>query len=274
MSDPAARPSKPNLFKYQAFNAQNLANLTARSIYVAPPSAFNDPFDCKAEFIAESIDPKYLGPGRARIKELASMAGKDGVLNELAAFDEAKLEAMILSAAQGALVQHQTDFMSKKGIACFGSSSDNLLMWGHYADGHRGFCIEIDASTPPWSTAYDVHYSDQVPRLDPGRLLADPDLDELFRVMVLTKAKCWQYEQERRLLHEETGKLYGYGAERLSGIVFGAKMNSLHREILCKLLHGSPTKLYQMSLAKCHFGVVSEEKHYTPNSFGTSAARE
>lgn len=26
-------------------------------------------------------------------------------------------------------------------IACFGSDRDNLLMWSHYADGLRGFCI-------------------------------------------------------------------------------------------------------------------------------------
>ncbi|ROT94445.1 DUF2971 domain-containing protein [Histidinibacterium lentulum] len=29
-------------------------------------------------------------------------------------------------------------------IACFGSQRDNLLMWSHYADGLRGFCIVFD----------------------------------------------------------------------------------------------------------------------------------
>ncbi|WFU31299.1 DUF2971 domain-containing protein [Bradyrhizobium brasilense] len=29
-------------------------------------------------------------------------------------------------------------------IACFGSERDNLLMWSHYGDGLRGFCIVFD----------------------------------------------------------------------------------------------------------------------------------
>lgn len=31
-------------------------------------------------------------------------------------------------------------------IACFSEKNDSSLMWGHYADSHRGFCIEYDFS--------------------------------------------------------------------------------------------------------------------------------
>src|SRR3546814_20770450 len=29
-------------------------------------------------------------------------------------------------------------------ISCFSSEADNLLMWSHYGDGLRGFCIAFD----------------------------------------------------------------------------------------------------------------------------------
>lgn len=33
---------------------------------------------------------------------------------------------------------------SQRHIACFSESNDSSLMWGHYADGHKGFCLEYD----------------------------------------------------------------------------------------------------------------------------------
>lgn len=33
---------------------------------------------------------------------------------------------------------------SKTHIACFSECCDSSLMWGHYADSHRGFCLEYD----------------------------------------------------------------------------------------------------------------------------------
>ena len=32
----------------------------------------------------------------------------------------------------------------RKGIACFLSNCDNLLMWAHYADSHKGVCLKFN----------------------------------------------------------------------------------------------------------------------------------
>src|SRR3546814_10781815 len=49
-------------------------------------------------------------------------------------------------------------------ISCFSSEADNLLMWSHYGDGLRGFCIAFDeeAITRGDTTGYvlDVAYLD------------------------------------------------------------------------------------------------------------------
>lgn len=31
-------------------------------------------------------------------------------------------------------------------VASFTEVSDSILMWGHYSDAHKGFCIEYDFS--------------------------------------------------------------------------------------------------------------------------------
>lgn len=33
---------------------------------------------------------------------------------------------------------------AQRHIACFSEKNDSSLMWGHYANGHRGFCLEYD----------------------------------------------------------------------------------------------------------------------------------
>ena len=33
---------------------------------------------------------------------------------------------------------------SQRHIACFSENNDSSLMWGHYANGHHGFCLEYD----------------------------------------------------------------------------------------------------------------------------------
>lgn len=55
-------------------------------------------------------------------------------------------------------------------IACFGSENSSLLMWSHYADGLRGFCIGFDEevlnSDPSETYFTDVEYMDTPPLVD------------------------------------------------------------------------------------------------------------
>ena len=36
--------------------------------------------------------------------------------------------------------------ISQRGVACFTTELNNILMWSHYADGHKGFCLEFDTN--------------------------------------------------------------------------------------------------------------------------------
>ena len=55
-------------------------------------------------------------------------------------------------------------------ISCFSSEKDNLLMWSHYADGLRGFCIVFDEDvlTQGDTSIYvlDVAYMNVPPQVD------------------------------------------------------------------------------------------------------------
>ena len=92
---------------------------------------------------------------------------------------------------------------------CIGSlASDykNRLMWSHYADEHRGFCIEFDFSKGPEDCLpLPVVYSEKrvkmpwVPSQNPSKEQVR-FMTESFMKALVTKDIVWEYEHEWRML--------------------------------------------------------------------------
>ena len=149
------RPS--HLFKYQAVSARSLENLKARTLYFSTPSAFNDPFDCALELVMKDLDDDDLDRAYAHLRSRADLDPQleaelttDGVPNERAR------EVFARSLTADVLMPRIEETRSQVGVACFSAKNDDLLMWAHYADGHRGFCLEFDTSLMPFSRAEPV----------------------------------------------------------------------------------------------------------------------
>lgn len=73
---------------------------------------------------------------------------------------------------------------------CFSEICDNILMWSHYADQHRGCCIAFKTNA---LKIFPVEYVDKRP------LLCSEDI-EIQMTSVLKKHTSWSYEQEWRYL--------------------------------------------------------------------------
>ena len=63
------------------------------------------------------------------------------------------------------------NYIESARFSCFCKREDNLLMWSHYADGLRGFCLEFEREqllefNTPNVVAYDVVYQDTPPIVD------------------------------------------------------------------------------------------------------------
>ena len=125
--------------------------------------------------------------------------------------------------------------LSRCGIICFCNNSKDIRMWSHYAEGHKGICISFKCEKSPFydHKLYDITYEDNIIEYEID--LTDMDNDLLLR-QVSTKAKCWQYEEEYRLINPPTS-LYdsdGYGlkpfpSNLIEGIIFGLKTSDEHK---------------------------------------------
>ncbi|MBL8090588.1 MAG: DUF2971 domain-containing protein [Anaerolineales bacterium] len=257
-------PSK--LYKYQSYNTNALDNLKNRQLWFSKPSKFNDPFDCAIHFeIAYQTDEDWNDLYKIYRKEFPEGQDFDkkyltnNKVNQL--FKDEALRGL------NKAFQERIDIMrNKRGVACFSEVVDNILMWGHYADGHRGFCLEFDTSNEHFSRAFPVDYSDTFPTMHLTKVLVREEDDAKLMDMITTKAKLWSYEKEWRLFHMEGDKQYGVGIEALTGIYFGCEMPFTHKEIISLILDNASTKLYEMQKVEGKFQLEFRKVDYTPYS--------
>ncbi len=85
-----------------------------------------------------------------------------------------------------------------KGMICFSKSWSNPLIWGHYADCHRGMSLGFDI---PDELLVQVKYTPQRPRMEfdkkTNKLIDRVDVENK---LIRTKFIDWHYEEEYRYL--------------------------------------------------------------------------
>lgn len=238
-------PSK--LYKYRGANEYAINNLKKDEFVCSKPIDFNDPFDSLLYFdiagIEQVVEDNSLNHDgilnqwkllKARVSESnISLENLDPKTRKIVLLSEDEIKNHFHSAefeqnlqelkknCRDALSSMVTSLQQHSYIGCFTEINDCPLMWGHYADSHKGFCLEYDLSSNPFyhenfkSNAvfhkhlYPVLYSrerycaeefalQQVNRIMGGN---QPLSDILFLFKAYTsKAMNWEYEKEWRII--------------------------------------------------------------------------
>jgi hypothetical protein len=128
-------------------------------------------------------------------------------------------------------------------ICSLTADNANILLWSHYSDSHRGFCIGFDTSKLPFNLAIRVKYQDSYPTVS-----YPMDQNEALSVLA-TKSSHWEYEQEYRVVNVTTsrtppGRYDGQSAvlpdEAISEVCFGAKMPEADRQVIREMIDRGP----------------------------------
>ena len=99
-----------------------------------------------------------------------------------------------ISSAMGAFI---TRFRQTRAILCFSRNWDNLLLWSHYGDSHKGICMGFDIPDGSPGENYDTDVLYQ-PNLLQIRRPEDVNFD-LANRLLRTKHESWSYEREVRM---------------------------------------------------------------------------
>jgi len=143
----------------------------------------------------------------------------------------------------------QTDLIQKFRVTCFATTPFSMLMWAHYADSHKGFCVEYEIPTPDeqnitlLQNLMPVIYSDErvsvlneclADLIDPG--VSEDTVGAIYKYGLLTKSIDWKYQNEWRLISLDTmltDESYNCIFFPISKVYIGAKMpDGKRREII------------------------------------------
>jgi len=194
-----------SLFRYQRYNSDHLRTaIRDRLVRFARPSEFNDPWDCKPLF--------HVPEDEAGVRALVAYMYQASV-NQTPNFDRAERAARAAHYLQrpNDLRKDMSDGsaemcaqMDKRyRLYCLSTKPDCPLMWAHYADRHRGVCLEFNVKSYDFCSATQVSYSADYPRYS---LDDDTDLSPFY-----SKSADWAYEEEYRLVAQEENDALGSG---------------------------------------------------------------
>lgn len=183
-------------------------------------SEFNDPFECQAHIDTSNTKAewyKFLLQNRVPDR-IAAVKSKKMAKNKMLAGHhiKASIEAVY----------------SETGIFCMSTKNDNLLMWAHYGDEHKGACIEFDVTKnlkvfcPIRKVQYNSDYRSYNYLNNQG---------EAFRSMEY-KSRDWEYEDEYRVLHNGGYGLMSVKKDAVKTIIFGCRTDKKDIEAVKKAL--------------------------------------
>lgn len=253
----------PVLYKYQAFNQLALSNLATRRIWCSRPLAYNDPFDCAIRVDSATLsDDEYdrlyvhLRPSRGNPLKFDETFAPLG--SKHTAFRRQTRDGL-----DSAFEEQKRTMLNERGVCCFSECCDEILMWSHYADSHRGFCLGFDAGADPFCKTWQVNYVKDIPSLNPTSVVLHGATD-VHRAMTTTKSDRWSYEREWRFFHKKGHVSYGYDVGALQSVHFGAAASDADMLVVSKILDGTGARYFKMRLERSRFALHAEPMEFHP----------
>jgi len=216
------------LYHYENFKAEHLsAMLRDMRIHCSNPANFNDPWDCDPWFDDKGLEdprvlqdlldhqlrnfPDGLTPTQRQLYEHKLRSRSYERVNLLAGYSEENIATI-----------------RKRRIYCLTPFPDLTLMWSHYAEKHKGICLEFGIDNPLLRMALEVLYPEKYPVWLPHQF--ENDHDSAIE-MILTKAEPWKYEREFRIISSYNNDKDTAGALYVENDCFALPPNALQSVI-------------------------------------------
>ena len=230
-----------SFYKYKSLSFNTLKSLESNRVWFSSPKTFNDPLDCKPPFILEDSNSDY---GQEILESL--LDGSKKISEESAIFCMSTVEP----------ISH--------------------LMWSHYADGHKGVCIEYEITKDSVIPVCIDNLKSTVQHEKPLLVKVQYDFEkiELDKIMVLDteiaifglKSKAWEYEGECRLISQ------GYSSDSdgveiefpgsIKSITFGLNTPKDDRNFIYNIFRDRKVSFFEITVKDGSYKLVREE--YVP----------
>jgi hypothetical protein len=239
------------LYKYRNFTKNSLEILIKRAVYFSKSIDFNDPFDGQllpVHFMAEMRELGYQGDN-----------------------------ADILTA--NSFVQER---LEGYGVLSLSRRRDNILMWSHYANAHKGFCLgfvdnlsrlfeDLDWPIHQESVRYEQEHpfsrildesgkSSHVKSAEGFENLCDVTY-ALLDAALTVKHISWAHEEEERIISEQFG-MHTFRPIALAQVIFGLRASPHDISTVLALLQNDDwqhVKIFQAKRGKAALTLEFDE---------------
>jgi predicted Fe-S protein YdhL (DUF1289 family) len=291
---------RSHFFKYLTGDTAKLV-LQNRKLKWSAPTQFNDPFDHQTALIFQfgsdefqerfvtSLEEIVFGPAEPEFEEI-SMAGKLFLLlrrNGRAQDREEVLARIRAGAADSSakIPEYEqningllADQLTNSRVLCLSEVHDNVVMWSHYADEHRGAVLKlncVDEIDDNFLAARPVQYVEEFTKFPTAeewvnhllgiRLI---DYGQLFFDAAYLKHQDWAYEKEWRIhipildgsepkdgvsYYEKDGRVFG-------ALYLGCRMSDDEKQELLAIVAQHHPRMAVFEMVKAKDGFWLEEQ--------------
>ncbi len=184
------------IYKYYTNEKNRLQEiLNNQTIWFSKPKDFNDPFDCRLIIDTNNTE-----------KEIMVFADYLSNKRTVSEADGLRFRRNILNQNYRDKIANESiqDAVSKSGVSCFSKNKNSILMWSHYSNSHKGYCLKFDLLKDPnfFMIPVIVDYKTLYPYFNYIR-----DGKDLFTFIFGKKFSDWDYEEEIRIVRQEQGSI-------------------------------------------------------------------
>lgn len=247
--------SPKKLYKYRSFGVNSLRLLSEAEAFYANPRSFNDPLDCDPSIqtdtdlvLLEKLCFKILIDVYGREKAIKEMKNERYMSTECGDYrTDKKAENYYVQRLRSQVKRLLDAEMAAWGVLSLSARWDCTLMWSHYADMHRGLCIEYDLENHVCSDLKKVDYktdrnikiSDLIDwKINKSAAAHRSILDTYF----YAKSRQWRYEKEWRDIQPMSG-VKPSPFFKIAGVYFGLRCDSSVRTSVVKLFSDFQPKI-------------------------------
>lgn len=245
------------LYKYRSWSNESHKRLiTHQEIFFSKPSSFNDPYDGNNPIRWDLLTDNDC---YNKNLELVKFFCKD----KPSEFQK-KIALQITNSKKFWHPDHihkesQNDIKKWDniiGLLSLSENPDEILMWSHYADNHKGFIVGF--KTKSFIEDYDFDYLGKLNYLqDYPIITGHHSIDERFMLKFFTKSITWAYEQEWRISKNHIdNRIRILRKETYSKIILGCQMPEKDKLEIIKLtskIFGNSVSILQAEKSDSEF---------------------
>jgi len=267
--------NKSHFFKYLSAKTALLV-LQTKTFRYSSPLKFNDPFDVQTELLFDfdkrdfpdivfnEIEKIVLGKRKVKLnlddewgqavsllKAKVKEYGYDRALAESIVVPNISLLTEIMEKTRNDYNKVWKDFLPRLRVFSISEVHDNILMWSHYADYHKGVVLKLRVlpeldnllclANPVLYQAKPPFFYTTQDWVDDLLSIKEIKPEKLYFEYAYIKSDIWQYEREWRvwdLLSEKQDKFYSdysFHPEEIEAIYFGCKTKYRTKEQIIKI---------------------------------------